>query len=769
MTTYYVNNLAAAGGNGTTSALTGANCAWDTVADVNGASFNAGDSILFARGCTWREQLTVPSSGSAGSVITFGAYGDGADPIINGSDIIATWTVKANEETAGVFSTGFEDEVDAFTTDWTSKTTESGNTVTLVSTPTKNGVKAMAGTFDGVNDSQDCYVSKTLPSSYSDIYARCYFRYNAAFGMNTAGNGIIPFGFTTGGAPYAYLRFLESSGAYKIMGIGPGGTAVGAGVALSADTWYYLELHYVKSATVGGIEFWVNGVSGGSNFTLNAQWTMNGVWAGGRVYAANQEPKAGSIIYYDDIVVSQTAIGAAAVGTNSLFGLNTWGATCTTEPNIVFFDGTRGTKVANLAAVDSERDWFWASNVLYCYSTTDPDTAYTSPGIESGSRTACVYLDSKDYVTVENLELKHANLDGVRLATAGNNLTVNACDINNNYAWGVNAYCTSQNENGVISNSEISYNGGSGISLNRSKNWTITGNSVHHNCQLTDNETYHAYSAGIKLNPQVTCLGNIIEHNTIYSNGVGLAVSEGLGIWIDTNGAGNIVRYNLIYSNNYLGIKNERTSSTQIYYNIIHSTTYPNSTSGSGAGLYITGDNDGDGGPANSNLVYNNVLYGNYWGIIVYGDDTSENCCSGNLVKNNISTGSTVSELFAWGGGQNDGTHGTGNVYTYNCFGAEKANFVNWGGSNKSTYDAWETAYGATTSSIEADPAFVSTVTPDFHLLSTSPCINSGTDVGLTTDYAGKGIIGTPDIGAYEFQVYGSSLTQGMGLTFKED
>jgi hypothetical protein len=41
---------------------------------------------------------------------------------------------------------------------------------------------------------------------------------------------------------------------------------------------------------------------------------------------------------------------------------------------------------------------------------------------------------------------------------------------------------------------------------------------------------------------------------------------------------------------------------------------------------------------------------------------------------------------------------------------------------------------------------------PDFSLKSSSPCINAGTNVGLTTDILGNSIKGTPDIGAYEYQ-----------------
>jgi hypothetical protein len=61
---------------------------------VNGASFNAGDSVLFAKGCTFSETLTVPSSGSAGNLLTFGAYGSGAAPVLDGANYSITATDK---------------------------------------------------------------------------------------------------------------------------------------------------------------------------------------------------------------------------------------------------------------------------------------------------------------------------------------------------------------------------------------------------------------------------------------------------------------------------------------------------------------------------------------------------------------------------------------------------------------------------------------------------------------------------------------------------
>jgi hypothetical protein len=91
--TYYVDcNANGDAGAGTSTA---AAVAWKTVSKVNASSFSAGDSVLFNKGCTWRETVTPPSNGSAGNVITFGAYGSGLDPIITGADLKNTagdWT-----------------------------------------------------------------------------------------------------------------------------------------------------------------------------------------------------------------------------------------------------------------------------------------------------------------------------------------------------------------------------------------------------------------------------------------------------------------------------------------------------------------------------------------------------------------------------------------------------------------------------------------------------------------------------------------------------
>jgi len=61
--------------------------AWKTVGKVNNSMgyFTPGDSILFKRGCTFKGQgeLYIEAGGSAGSYLTFGAFGSGAKPILD--------------------------------------------------------------------------------------------------------------------------------------------------------------------------------------------------------------------------------------------------------------------------------------------------------------------------------------------------------------------------------------------------------------------------------------------------------------------------------------------------------------------------------------------------------------------------------------------------------------------------------------------------------------------------------------------------------------
>jgi parallel beta-helix repeat protein len=79
----------------TFSPSTGSACVYATLVDVIvKGSFSAGDSILFRKGqtFTWTNPTFTSVAGSSGNVITFGAFGSGAAPIIDGTG--QSWGVK---------------------------------------------------------------------------------------------------------------------------------------------------------------------------------------------------------------------------------------------------------------------------------------------------------------------------------------------------------------------------------------------------------------------------------------------------------------------------------------------------------------------------------------------------------------------------------------------------------------------------------------------------------------------------------------------------
>lgn len=68
--------------------------AWRTLLKVGISTFNPGDVILFKRDAVWNEWLTPPSSGTAGNLIKFDAYGNGRPPEFTGfyQTTTSNWT-----------------------------------------------------------------------------------------------------------------------------------------------------------------------------------------------------------------------------------------------------------------------------------------------------------------------------------------------------------------------------------------------------------------------------------------------------------------------------------------------------------------------------------------------------------------------------------------------------------------------------------------------------------------------------------------------------
>ena len=304
-----------------------------------------------------------------------------------------------------------------------------------------------------------------------------------------------------------------------------------------------------------------------------------------------------------------------------------------------------------------------------------------------------------------------------------------------------NSHGSLKTRNISVSYCTVYENGGTGIHCGSGVNMgTISHNTAHNN-----NWGPAADTAGIRLwGNLIDENGMIVEYNTSYGN---YQINQGgSGIYFDEVGAypPPIMRFNIVYNNGLSGLFVEHSNGVEIYYNV----SYGNSSKG----IHLYRD-------VRNVSVYNNVCYGNLFGISLTGIGLRERGMIGNKIKNNICFGNTSRELRVFWGGENDGTMGSGNIYTHNSFGPERSKFIEWGqGVTKSTYADWEAAYGGSTHSIKGDPVFVNGKRGDFHLEAGSPAIDVGADVGLTKDYDGTHVPqgNAVDVGAYEF-VYESN------------
>jgi hypothetical protein len=150
----------------------------------------------------------------------------------------------------------------------------------------------------------------------------------------------------------------------------------------------------------------------------------------------------------------------------------------------------------------------------------------------------------------------------------------------------------------------------------------------------------------------------------------------------------------------------------------------------------------------NNLQVINNVMIGDtdatstFSGLFIHAFGTVTNL----LFRNNILRNFDYAPTYM--------AHGTTITLVVDTMYIETNVFYVNGNSNVPRYGAGMTPTNNTTqNNIIADPLFR---TGSFRLQSTSPAINAGTPVGLTTDFAGHRIPqqDTVDIGAYEYGNY---------------
>jgi len=726
--TYYVDcNANGDAGAGTSTA---ANVAWKTIAKVNASSFSAGDSVLFNKGCTWRETLTVPSSGSAGSPITFGAYGTGAAPIISGGDVITpgtSWTGSTPSTSNG----------DLVSDNWDDNNT-TGWTVAGTGVAAQNQRLEVAFTGTGNHSA-----SQDAASTATEMWLS-YNWYVTSVAVEASqqlrGSGIAT--SVAGAGMLAFLGISEVSGVMKYnwtwQNDASADTTTNLTQTVTTGALLPVLIHWKASTGAGAnngiVQIWLNGaqlvnVSNLDNDTKTAKaaW-MGDRWSTGAATSVSQ--------YYDDV----------KLGTAVVYSGPTWTAAVTTEPTRARMNGTMGTLKANAGAVAAEFDWFWAANVLTIYSVTDPDTAYTTPGVEVSQRIYGIDLNDADYLTIDGLTFEMMGLGwpGGAIADSGSNITGVTIQNNEIRYCGTGIYFYSGTGGDVlVYNNTIHDNASSAVGSG------IFSGTVGHEIVIRGNTVYNNLNDGIHVR------GNrwIVEQNTVHDNGsttagpyIGIHVytaednSEGVGTY-------NVIRRNVIYNQkgngeDGSGIETDvYTHHNDIYYNLCFNNDGP------GIDIYNSHDVN----------LWNNVAYGNM-------QDSAASHAAGTfseiklsssgldltatvVVKNNVGF---ATKAGAFGIYVDAATaNNAGLSITNNDWYRASGNWYSWSGTPGATLATWNALDAAIGTDLNADPLFLSAT--DFRLREGSPAINTGVDLSLTRDFVGTPIMGAlPEIGAYE-------------------
>jgi hypothetical protein len=708
----------------------GSASAYKTIADVNAGSFSPDDQILFRKGQVWRETLVVPSSGSPGQPITFGSFGSGAQPKISGGDAIpaVSWSAATDVPI-------WQAAVQTADTSWQDTGSNNLNFRIYV----KGAQVASSSNSVKIKFKHPFTSSSTFISS-------------AYIGVKKEDTDAFDFGATPTQVTFG------GNGAVTLLADDGYTTSDTIAFPIAVGTDYLIAFHTNTGS-------WAPRLSGG--------------------VAPNQYYRTAAD---ESAVVDVTGYGSLAdirsVASIEAPATAVWQATVATQPKTVVFNGIVGIKESSPSSLDAAHEWAWSNGILYVYATSAPGST-----IEVGARNYCATANAKSYLTFTGLHFDISNLHDIYIDGNSTDIVISNSTLSRAYNHGFSRNAMNTLDNLTIEDSVSEFNGSLGILLAGGPTGGISNAMIQRNILRYNGQIYEAggventWGGGMKL-VGGTSQGHIIQNNTAYRNGyrsdnspVTEAQVKGTGIWADlitTAGSGSDIRYNLTYQNANDGIYIEKSKNQRVYYNVSHS---------NGDNGINVSDSDGlDSSNTVGNTVYNNTMYNNVnAGLAVIGDwNQADVNITDNIFKNNISVGNIGSELLVRWGGENDGWRGTGNVYQANSFGAAHSNFIQWApddagvGGYYATYSGWEANYcgpAGCSSSVGDDPLFTNAAGGDFTLQATSPAIDAGADVGLTSDYQGTAVPqgAGPDIGAYEYTVtIGDSQFQ-IGQTISEE
>lgn len=699
--TYYVD---ASSGNDLNSGVA-ENEAWQTINKVNNSTFNPGDNVFFKRGEVWREQLTILSSGSEDNPITFGAYGNGDAPKISKSDYYNNWWKISPFEKNGGFEIFTESNPND---DFSSWAEYSGGS----SYAKASSIEAMSGKHslklynDGSNQPrvQRNNINPVVCNEqyYLEFYAKRESGQDARVQIRTVG--------LLGGQYY----YLQSDGNW-------GGSSNLFTISSPEWTKYSITFTYnPPSCEDGALNIYLYGNSLGEEgvvyyddvyFLRGANTGSTYVWRGyqNNIYEPfgaktdsrlEKHNKYDGLVPFDDLEDNYfywNAIG----GANNFYLRNDSG-----DPgNVLIGARPHGILINNASNIVLE-------NLLITDPGGRPDGGeYRDIGI-------LISGDSRN-ILVKNIEIIDGTNVGIRSENTTSNITYNNLSVHDCGSTGISM----NSQSGYILHSKSHDNG---KLLTDIGDMGGIGSYQGGNIIIQSNEVYENGRDDIDSDMEISVVANTnyveIKGNYVHDCFQGcIQIAEG--------GNGSIVSNNIIDN--------------------FGSSTYAGTATGKFGGIRIGG---GASGATNVQIKNNIITNGqqsnnsSHAGLVIPNYDNQ-----GMILKNNIFINNNSRDIYT-----HASANTTNNDFDNNIF--YKTDYTNnwyWKGVSHSSLEDWKINSLFDSKSLTSNPLFSSnspSQASDFQLTYLSPAIDSGTDVGLSVDYAGNPIYGNPDIGAYEYQ-----------------
>lgn len=735
--TYHVKNA----GNDAQTGLSD-DQAWRTVAKINTQSYSAGDSILFHRADVWRETLTPTGDG-----LTIGAYGVGALPVISGADPVIGLTstgVNGDEHAGEVVDI---DHAGGNTGEW-SAIVQTGGTAAYSTEQARSPTGSLKLTGNGTDNR--AYGRATFPAMTNGQTIHVFFAIYTPSGQFKANSQI---GSNIGAAKVFVKLFTDENGSFDRIEMTDYGVTGTNNSKITVrllnwqmDAWNTVELSYKMDPAAGGAELWVNGEKKGDNgYAFNtSSLTVEKVEIGNTAYALGLI--AGGAFFIDDVKVSTSPNMAEryAVGNPNL-----WTATLATNPAQLFINGQRGQRMATAAEVTSYPRWHWDSAT---HTLSIHGLVAAPPAVEASVRDSGLDLQGRSQMTIENLRLVRAGRDGI-LARTLDRSTIQDCEMADCYITGIQLGGRDLRTDMLIRRNKISNAGGAGIGFGgQLDRWIIEENEVDACGVLTQNvvgygddrEASFGWTSGIKIwgwgadgwVGYYTIRNNVVRSCKPVSWAPSPTGTHGHGIWCD-----EVLKPTArpeIHSNTVLdcysrGVYLEKCDDHDAFNNVVYRCAQVPNTAAIEAqsnpfGYDVILDQPDDHAPrrVSGNRIFQNTAVGGWWSLSV--SCSSAGCSISNTtVRDNICVGANGASpgLYLYGGGANNGTHGSGNSYVNNCFGTAGGSWV-WGPMTYRTYSTFETASGgAVSNSVQGNPFFTNEAGGDFHLGVGSPCLGT--------------------------------------------